>query len=62
MDPDVLTGIAGVLGVRAHIASLQYQTDGLGAQLNDTQERVDFAERPLMGSQEGSRSIGEGPS
>lgn len=94
MDPDILSGIAGVLGVmipvmalsiggllvvsrsrigealarriagdshhpqcESQIVALQDQVDVLQSQLNDTQERLDFAERLLTRMEESRRSI-----
>ena len=97
MDPDILSGIAGVLGVMVPVlalsiggllllsrsrigeavarritgdshhpecesqtAALQDQVDGLQAQLSETQERLDFAERLLTKVDESRRGITHG--
>jgi len=46
----------------ARIATLQDQVDGLQSQLNDTQERLDFAERLLTRVEESRRGIADGDS
>jgi len=46
----------------ARIAALQDQVDGLQSQLNDTQERLDFAERLLTRVEESRRGIADGDS
>ena len=97
MDPDILSGIAGVLGVtipvlalsicgllilsrtrigeavarriagdshhpecESQLAALQDQVDALQSQLNDTYERLDFAERLLTRVEESRGSIADG--
>jgi len=96
MDPDILSGLAEVLGVmipvlalsiggllvlsrsrigealarriagdshhpqcESQIAALQDQVDVLQSQLNDTQERLDFAERLLTRMDESRPSIAD---